>query len=78
MVEAVMAGLPSALAPLAGRPASVVLTKPAAHCLQLFWPTASVYRVAGQAEQVTVLGAAAKKPRAQAVQVSAALAFLVS
>lgn len=55
MVQAVMAALPSPL-----RPASVTLTKPAAHSLQLRWPSVSVYLPAVQAAQVTVLGAAAK------------------
>lgn len=56
MVQAVMAALPSPLP----RPASVTLTKPAAHSLQLRWPSVSVYLPAVQAAQVTVLGAAAK------------------
>ena len=55
-----MAALPRASAPLAGRPASPVLTKPAAQILQLFWPGLSLYLPAGQGEQDTVLGAAAK------------------
>lgn len=41
MVEAVMAALPRTLVPEAGRPESVVLTKPAAQILQLFRPTTS-------------------------------------
>ncbi len=40
----------------AGRPAARALTKPAAHCVQLFWPVLLVKRPGSQGVQLMLLG----------------------